>query len=158
MYQNYQRQHETPRLSCHGNKSEVDNGHYLFMDQRRLALFSRYYRPVFKSGNGSNMKAELVSDVLKNGYFHRGRPKDVIVHSDRGSQYCSGDFRNLLQNHELKQSMSRKGNCWDNACAESFFHSLKVEAIHDEPIMDSKTMREAVFEYIEIDIQQNKKP
>ena len=82
----------------------------------------------------------------------------AIFHRGRGSQYCSGDFRNLLQNHELKQSMSRKGNCWDNACAESFFHSLKVEAIHDEPIMDSKTMREAVFEYIEIDIQQNKKP
>ncbi len=88
--------------------------------------------------------------------FRRGRPKDVIVHSDRGSQYCSGDFRNLLQNHGLKQSMSRKGNCWDNACAESFFHSLKVEAIHGEPIMDSKTMREAVFEYIEIDYNKTR--
>ena len=53
--------------------------------------------------------------------------------------------------------MSRKGNCWDNACAESFFHSLKVEAIHDEPIMTRETMRQSVFEYIEVDYNRTRR-
>ena len=56
------------------------------------------------------------------------------------------------EKHQLVQSMSRKGNCWDNAVAESFFHSLKVEALQDEPIMDRETMRQHVFEYIEVDV------
>ena len=59
-------------------------------------------------------------------------PTDVIVHSDRGSQYCSGVYQQLLKKHDLICSMSAKGNCYDNDCAESFFHSLKVEAIHGE--------------------------
>jgi len=104
-----------------------------------------------------NMKAELVCDALTMAIFRRGRPKGVIMHSDRGSQYCSGDFRDLLNKYELQQSMSRKGNCWDNTCAESFFHSLKVEAIHGEPIMDRKTMRQAVFEYIEVDYNKTRR-
>ena len=55
------------------------------------------------------------------------------------------------------KSMSRKGNCWDNACAESFFHSLKVEALQDEPIMDRENMRRAVFEYIEVDYNKTRR-
>ena len=54
--------------------------------------------------------------------------------------------------------MSRKGNCWDTACAESFFHSLKVEALQDEPIMDRENMRWAVFEYIEVDYNKKGRP
>ena len=117
-------------------------------------LFSR---AVIGWSMSPNMKADLVCDALKMAIFRRGRPKGVIVHSDRGSQYCSGDFRDLLKKYELQQSMSRKGNCWDNACAESFFHSLKVEAIHGEPIMDRKTMRQAVFEYIEVDYNKTRR-
>ncbi|MFP1527042.1 DDE-type integrase/transposase/recombinase [Escherichia coli] len=55
------------------------------------------------------------------------RPRNVIVHSDRGSQYCSVDYQALLKRHNLRGSMSAKGCCYDNACVESFFHSLKVE-------------------------------
>ena len=83
--------------------------------------------------------------------FRRGFPEQVIVHSDRGSQYCSTDYRELITAYNLKQSMSRKGNCWDNACVESFFHSMKVEAIQYEPIMMRDEMRQAIFEYIEVD-------
>ena len=119
-----------------------------------IDLFSR---AVIGWSMSPNMKADLVCDALKMAIFRRGRPKGVIVHSDRGSQYCSGDFRDLLKKYELQQSMSRKGNCWDNACAESFFHSLKVEAIHGEPIMDRKTMRQAVFEYIEVDYNKTRR-
>lgn len=97
------------------------------------------------------IKVELVCDTLKMSIFRIGQSKGVIVHSDRGSQYCSGDFSSLLQNYELQQSISRKGNYWNNVCAESFFHSLKVEAILGEPTMDRKTMSQAVFEYIEVD-------
>jgi transposase InsO family protein len=119
-----------------------------------IDLFSR---AVIGWSMSPNMKAELVCDALTMAIFRRGRPKGVIMHSDRGSQYCSGDFRDLLNKYELQQSMSRKGNCWDNACAESFFHSLKVEAIHGEPIMDRKTMRQAVFEYIEVDYNKTRR-
>ena len=89
------------------------------------------------------MTADLVCDVLKMALFRRGFPKSVIVHGNRGSQYCSHDYRDLIKKHQLVQ----RGNCWDNACAESFFHSLKVEAIQDEPIMVRETMRQHVFEY-----------
>ena len=75
----------------------------------------------------------------------------TIVHSDRGSQSCAGVYRKIIADHGQLQSMSRKGNCWDNACVESFFGFLKVEAIQYEPIMDRETMRQAVFEYIEVD-------
>ncbi|MGI0154390.1 IS3 family transposase, partial [Pseudidiomarina sp. WS423] len=63
----------------------------------------------------------------------------------------------LIKKHRLTQSMSRKGNCWDNVCAESFFHSLKVEALQDEPIMDRENMRRAVFEYIEVDYNKTRR-
>lgn len=97
---------------------------------------------------GSCRCLNLISPVA---LFRRGLPKSVIVHSDRGSQYCSTDFRELIAKHELKQNMSRKGNCWDDACAKSFFRSLKVEAINDEQTMNRQTMRQTVFEYIEVD-------
>jgi len=59
------------------------------------------------------MTASLVCDALAMALFRRGFPKDVIIHSDHGSQYCSGDYRVLIKDNKLQQSMSRKGNCWD---------------------------------------------
>ena len=97
------------------------------------------------------MTADLAVDALRMAIFRRKRPKNVIVHSDRGSQYCSYAYRQLLQQHELLGSVSAKGNCYDNACAESFFHSLKVEAIHGELFANRESMRQAVLEYIETD-------
>ena len=97
------------------------------------------------------MTADLVCDALQMAIFKRKRPKGVIVHSDRGSQYCSHAYRELLEKHQLQGSMSAKGNCYDNACAESFFHSLKVEAIHGERFVTREAMRQTVFEYIETD-------
>ena len=83
--------------------------------------------------------------------WRRRLPKGVIVHSDRGSQYCSTDYQALIKAHELRCSMSAKGNCYDNAVAESFFHMLKVELIHGERFLTRDIMRQVVFEYIEID-------
>ncbi|EGR0698044.1 IS3 family transposase [Vibrio parahaemolyticus] len=105
----------------------------------------------------TKMMATLVCDALSMALFRRGFPEQVILHSDRGSQYCSKDYRDLITAYNLKQSMSRKGNCWDNACVESFFHSMKVEAIQYEPIMTRDEMRQTVFEYIEVDYNRTRR-
>lgn len=97
------------------------------------------------------MRAELVVNALRMALWRCRLPKAVIVHSDRGSQYCGGQYQALLASHGLICSMSAKGNCYDNACAESFFHTLKVETIHGERIASRAVMRQTVFEYIEVD-------
>ncbi len=81
------------------------------------------------------MTTTLVSDTLSITLFHRSFPERVIVHSDHGSQYCSKGYRELISTYNLKQSMDRKGNCWDNVYIESFFHAMKVEAVLYELIM-----------------------
>lgn len=83
--------------------------------------------------------------------FRRKRPQNVMIHSDQRSQYCSHAYRQLLQPYQLLGSMSAKGNCYDNAYAEIFSHSLKVEVIHGERFATRESMRQAVFEYIETD-------
>ncbi len=97
------------------------------------------------------MTTDLVCNALKMAIFRRKRPKGVIIHSDQGSQYCSHAYRQLLRQHDMLGSMSAKDNCYDNACAESFFHSLKVEAIHGEQFRSREAIRQTVFEYIETD-------
>ena len=74
----------------------------------------------------------LVCNALNMALFRRKFPTGVIVHSDRGSQYCSKKYQNMLKKHGLVCSMSAKGCCYDNAACESFFHTLKVELVHDE--------------------------
>lgn len=119
-----------------------------------MDLYSRFVIGWAMSGR---MTADLVCQSLNMALLRRQMPKAVIVHSDRGSQYCSGQYQRLLLRHELRCSMSRKGNCYDNAVAESFFHSLKVEAIHGEMFNTRATMRHAVFEYIEVDYNRSRR-
>nr|WP_083341475.1 IS3 family transposase [Nitrosomonas eutropha] len=76
--------------------------------------------------------------------------KPGAVHTDRGSQYASESHRQLLKQHGIQQSMSRKGNCWDNAVSESFFHTLKIELIHHQTFHSREEAKQAVFEYIEV--------
>jgi transposase InsO family protein len=115
-----------------------------------LAVFiDLYSRRVVGWSMGERMTAELVCDALRMAWFRGKRPVDVIVHTDRGSQYCSKAFRDLAARIKAKQSMSRKGDCWDNAVAESFFHTLKVEALSDEPLASREQTRALVFNYIE---------
>lgn len=142
------------------NQKWVGDITYLFTSEGWLYLaviIDLYSRSVVGWSMSNRMTATLVCDALKMALFRRGFPEGSIVHSDRGSQYCSNDYRDLIKKHRLTQSMSRKGNCWDNACAESFFHSLKVEALQDEPIMDRENMRRAVFEYIEVDYNKTRR-
>jgi putative transposase len=92
----------------------------------------------------------LVNDALKAALMSRGKPRGVMIHTDRGSQYCSKSFRALIKQHGLVQSMSRKGNCWDNAVAESFFATLKRHCVHGQPLKTRAQMRLVVFEFIEV--------
>ncbi len=96
-----------------------------------------------------NMSAELVVDAFEMGVQRQGRAP-IVAHSDRGSQYASQIFRDQLEHYDCAQSMSRKGNCWDNAVAESFFGSLKSEQIHRNSFMSRIHASTAVFDYIEI--------
>jgi len=97
----------------------------------------------------SRMTTELVCNALKMAVTTRGRVADTLCHFDRGSQYASDIFQALLKRYGFTCSMSRKGNCWDNAVAESFFHSLKVEAIHGELFRTRDEARRTVFGWIE---------
>ena len=97
----------------------------------------------------SRMTTELVCDALKMAVATRGRVADTLCHFDRGSQYASDIFQALLKRYGFTCSMSRKGNCWDNAVAESFFHSLKVEAIYGELFRTRDEARRTVFSWIE---------
>src|ERR1035437_9936425 len=81
---------------------------------------------------GEDMRCELVIDAFEMAWFrrHPGRKTELIFHSDRGSQYASQPFQELLRGRGIQASMSRKGDCWDNACSETLFGSLKVERLH----------------------------
>lgn len=99
----------------------------------------------------SDMTAELVTDALDQAITRRSLTQGTILHSDRGVQYSSDAYRSIIATHGLIQSMSRKGDCWDNAPMESFFKTLKVELIY--PKKQYQTRHEAatsIFEYIEI--------
>ena len=93
-------------------------------------------------------------DIVVNAFLQavwRRKPKaGLIFHSDRGSQYAANDFRGLLGQHGFIQSMSGKGNCYDNAVAESFFHTLKTEVIYHEKYLTRDHAKQSVFEYIEV--------
>ena len=112
-----------------------------------LDLFSRQ---VIGWSMSSRNNTELVQDALTMAIWRRGKVKDVIVHSDQGSTYASGDYRQQLSEHQLHCSMSRKGECLDNAVAESFFGSLKNELVHHQDYRTRAEARQSIFEYIEV--------
>jgi putative transposase len=98
----------------------------------------------------NHMRAELVNQALSMALSQRRPAAGLIMHTDRGSQYGADSYRQLLSQHGIAPSMSRKGNCWDNAVAESFFHTLKTELIYVEDYDTHEQAQTAVFEYIEV--------
>jgi putative transposase len=92
----------------------------------------------------------LVTKALYQAIGRRRPPLDCIYHSDRGVQYASKDFRDVLKQYGFIQSMSRKGNCYDNAVAESFFHTLKTEHVYWHRYTTRAEGRQSIFEYIEM--------
>ncbi|AJO78028.1 transposase [Pseudomonas putida] len=142
------------------NQKWVGDITYLHTEEGWLYLavvIDLYSRMVIGWAMNERMTADLVCDALHMALWRRRQPNDVIVHSDRGSQYCSAAYQELIRAHHLRCSMSAKGNCYDNACAESFFHSLKVECIHGERFTSRAQMRETVFEYVETDYNRQRR-
>ena len=97
----------------------------------------------------TQMTAQLVTDALMMALWRRGKPKELLHHSDQGSQYASETFQRLLSDHGVTCSMSRSGNVWDNSAMESFFSSLKTERVHRKVYCTRDEARADVFDYVE---------
>lgn len=109
-----------------------------------------YSRKIVGWSMDDTMKVSLVNDALKMALSNRNPQQGLIWHTDRGSQYASYEHRDLLKQYGIVQSMSRKGNCLDNAVAESFFHTLKTELTHHEVYFTKEQAKRSIFEYIEV--------
>ena len=98
----------------------------------------------------SRMTADLVVNAFQMAIKKRGRNVSPMVHSDRGSQYASKLFKDEIKKYHCIQSMSRKGDCWDNAVAESFFSNLKLELVNHEKFKTRQEAMDKIFDYIEV--------
>jgi putative transposase len=114
------------------------------------AIIDLYSRKVVGWNLGERMTASLVCDALEAAARLRRPEPGLVFHSDRGSQYASHAFRRRLWRHQMRQSMSRRANCWDNAVAESFFATLKKELIRNRAFDTRSQARSEIFEYIEV--------
>jgi len=112
-----------------------------------MDLFSR---KIVGLNMGDRLETELVSQALRQGLTHRRVMNELMHHSDRGCQYASREFQELAAKHGIKLSMSSKGNCYDNAVAESFFHTLKTEHTNFHRYRIREEAKSSIFEYIEV--------
>jgi putative transposase len=106
-------------------------------------------RRVVGWATSDSLETKVCLDALRDALQARHPAPGLIHHSDRGTQYASTEYRELLRQHGLVCSMSRRANCWDNACAESFFSTLKTESIRGRVFQTHAQAKLAVFEYIE---------
>jgi putative transposase len=113
------------------------------------AVIDLYSRRVVGWSMSSTMTAQLVIDALMMAIWRRGKPVALLHHSDQGSQYTSEDSQKQLANQGITCSMSKRGDCWDNAAMESFFSTLKIERIHRKRYATREEVRADVFDYIE---------
>ena len=119
-----------------------------------LDLFSRQ---VVGWSLSKQMSRKLIMNALLMAIWRRRPDQGLIFHSDRGSQYCSTDFREMLQTNGMISSMSRKGDCWDNAVAESFFGSLKTERVFFSNYTTREEARRDIVDYIEMFYNSNRR-
>mgnify|MGYP000050167025 CR=1 FL=1 len=125
---------------------------YIWTKKRWMYLSSimdLYSRKIIAHIIDDRMDSSLVVNTLKLAISRRGLAENLILHSDKGSQYRSNIFKQLLKKNNIKQSMCGKGNCYDNAAMESFHSSLKKEQIYPNPILDQKETQLQIFDYIE---------
>jgi len=114
------------------------------------AIMDLYSRMIVGWSMGEKNNTELIEDALKMAADHRQNIHGVLLHSDQGAQYASTSYQHLLSDLGAICSMSRKGNCWDNAAMESFFHSLKTEWVVFEDYKTRSEARASLFDYIEL--------
>lgn len=135
------------------NKKWVTDITYVATDEGWLylaAVEDLFSRRIVGWAASDTLMTSLVADALRDAIGKRLPGGGLLHHSDRGSQYASLEYRNLLEVNELSASMSRKANCWDNAPMESFFGSLKSEWLNFEIFDTREQARASIFEYIEV--------
>lgn len=135
------------------NKAYVGDITYIWTQEGWLYLavvIDLFSRKIVGWSMSSRMKASLACDALRMAIWQRKPQAGLIVHSDRGSQYASKDYKRLLKIHGCIGSMSRKGNCWDNAVAESFFGSLKQERVQWRHYQTRYEAQQDVLNYIAV--------
>jgi len=124
---------------------------YIWTDEGWLYLavvIDLFNRQVVGFAMGERMTRTLVMDALRMAWFRRHPAPGLIFHSDRGSQYASNDYRQLLREFKMESSMSRKGDCWDNAVTETLFGSLKVERLHGMRFGTRRQAKDEVMNWI----------
>lgn len=140
-------------LAHQPNEKWVSDITYVWTEEGWLYLavvMDLYSRKVVGWALSERMTKQLVIDALQMAIWSRKPTKGLVLHSDRGSQYCSYEYQQLLTQHGIVCSMSKRGDCYDNAAMESWNHSFKVEAIHGEKFVTRAIAKNHVFEYIEI--------
>ena len=121
------------------------------------AVLDLYSRSIVGWSMGKRLDAELTVSALRQAVKRRRPDQGLVFHSDRGVQYASAKMRVELERHGFIQSMSRKGDCWDNAVMESFFHTLKTEHTYFEKYWSRAEARTKLFDYIEIFYNRQRK-
>lgn len=114
------------------------------------AVLDLFSRGVVGLAMDKTIADTLVTQAMRQAILRRNPGKGLILHSDRGSQYAGNDFKALLAQNEFVGSMSKKGDCWDNAVAESFMHTLKVELVHRNKFKTRDEAKIKIFEYVEM--------
>ncbi len=126
---------------------------YLWTEEGWLYLavmLDLYSRAVIGWAMGPRLTAPLARDALTMALWRRQPAGGLLHHSDRGVQYVAADYQRALAEHGIACSMSRKGNCWDNACVESFFRTLKVERVYHRRYQTREEAKQDVFQWIEV--------
>lgn len=135
------------------NQAWVADITYIWTDAGWLylaAVLDLYSRRIVGWSMKERLTEDLVLDALEMALQTRKPDGDLVHHSDRGSQYAAREYQRVLAQRGITCSMSRKGNCWDNAVMESFFHTLKVECVHQTSYADRDEARTDLFDYIEV--------
>jgi putative transposase len=125
--------------------------HYLTV---YIDLFSRI---VVGWDMSASLERHSAIRALSKAISNRRPSQGLMIHSDRGVQYASAEFRAKMQKQGFVQSMSRKGDCWDNAVAESFFHTIKTQLIHHRRFQSMEEAEQAIFNYIEVYYNRQRK-
>ena len=124
---------------------KIERGHVYL-----AVIMDLFSRQIIGWAMDKTMTTDLILDAFKMAVGKRKTEPGLILHSDRGVQYRSSEYQGRLIDNYIQPSMSRKGNCWDNAVIESFFARLKVESVHAESFKGLKDAYSSVFEYIEL--------
>ena len=143
---------DLPEASC-ANQIWVADITYISTAQGWVyvaAVLDLYSRRIVGWAVSQQLNTALVMMALSMALTHRQPPQGLIFHSDRGVQYASAQYRGALENARLVASMSRKGNCYDNAAMEAFWSTLKLELIYRRTFEDMAQVRQALFDYIEV--------